>query len=237
MLHMQTGAVTMDSSNPYVSIVDRNVFGLRPPPPPAPVETAKPVNVPTITLQGIVNAFGKKQVLFKTMIAARPGEAPKETGLIMSEGERVGDITVLEINEVAGTIKFDNNGTEQIKDITKDIPKQQAGVAAAPAPPPGLPGVPPPRPPGIAQPATPGVPGGSSVTTFGGNAGVTRPIRSNTTGGMAGIGGPGTGAQGEQRPLSNEEQTVLIEVNRKLTEDKVNKGEFPMLPPTELTPQ
>jgi len=239
ILHLQARAVTSDSSaNPYSSIVERNVFGLRPPPPPA-VEAPKPVNVPAITLQGIISAFGKKQVLFKTMMSARAGEAPKETSLIMSEGERIDEIAVLEIDEIAGTIKFDNHGTEQIKDLAKDGVKQSANIAAAPA---SLPGVALPRLPVV--PATtvlPQVTGGSSVTTFGGNVGNAnipgRPMRMTpATSGVATGVPTANAATPPERPLTREEQTVLIEVNRKLTEDKVRNGELPPLPPTELTP-
>src|SRR5258706_190925 len=56
-------AITPDSSTnatPYQSIVDRNVFGLKPPPPPAeaPPPAKPPVN---ITLTGITSLGGTKR--------------------------------------------------------------------------------------------------------------------------------------------------------------------------------
>jgi hypothetical protein len=237
-LHAQSHALTSEAgSNPYANIVDRNVFGLRPPPPPtavAPPETP----APNITLQGIVSIpFGKKQVLFKTMMPGAAGQPPKEMSLAMSEGERMGEVEVLEINEAAGTIRFRNHGKEQLKDLSKDGVKAPAGpVAAAP----GLPAVHLPAVPGVptatVPPAVPS--GGSGVTTFGGNSGNVnipgRPMRLTppNTGTAAGT----SMTPQAERPLSPEEQTILMEVNRKLTADKVQKGELPPLPPTELTP-
>jgi hypothetical protein len=234
LLHVQAQALTSDSAaNPYASIVDRNVFGLRPPPPPT-TEAPKPVNVPNITLQGVISGFGKKQVLFKTMMPGAPGQPPKETSVVMSEGERLGEVEVLEINEAAGTIKFKNHGTEEIKDLSKDGVKQPTGPAPAMA---GLPGVPSPAVPSVPNALTSVPPGGSGVTTFGGNAGnvaiPNRPVR--TTPSASGIVASGTHPP-EARPMSLEEQTVLIEVQRKLTAEKVQRGELPPLPPTDLNP-
>jgi len=234
-LHVQARAVTAESgSNPYANIVERNVFGLRPPPVVEPPK-APEAPVPNITLQGIISAFGRKQVLFKTMMSARPGEAAKETSLVMSEGERIDEVEVLEINEAAGTIKFRNHGKEQLKDLAKDGVKQPAGAAPGV---PGLPGVLPPGTPAAA--ALPSAPGGSAVTTFGGNPNVTIPgrqMRLNSAGaGTIGTPATGTATPHAERPLTAEEQTVLMEVNRKLTEAKVKRGEMPPLPPTELTP-
>ncbi|MSU60032.1 MAG: hypothetical protein EXS35_17995 [Pedosphaera sp.] len=231
MLHAQARALTSESSgNPYANIVDRNVFGLKPAPiaePPKPPEVA----APPITLQGIISAFGKKQVLFKTMMSAKPGEVAKETSLVMAEGERLGEITVLEINEAAGTVKFDNHGKPQIKDITKDGVKQGTGGGGIPGGQPGgVPGGVPAA--GIPSPLSGG--GGSSVTTFGGNPGNLtipgRPLRLNPS-------AASTVNSQSERPLTADEQTVLIELNRKIYERDFKSGKMPPLPPTELTPK
>src|SRR5262249_24296966 len=156
--------------------------------------------------------------------------------LVMSENERVGEIEVLEINESAGTVRFRNQGFEQLKDITKDGVKPPTGPApgapgAAIA---GLPGVP--QPGGGVPSPLPTLPNAnSSVTTFGGNSGninVTRPIRPTQmgAGGMAGAGR--TQVATDPPPMSNEEQTILMELHRKVNQERVTKGELPPLPPT-----
>src|SRR5260221_849290 len=75
-------AVPVDTSetsdNPYQSIVDRNVFSLKPPAPPAdPAEVNKPTVV-KITLTGVTTILGNKRVLMKTAPPpGKPGEGPK----------------------------------------------------------------------------------------------------------------------------------------------------------------
>ena len=54
--------------NPYQGIIDRNVFALKPAPRPEdnPIPETPP---PKIVLQGLNNIFGKKQVMFKTLMS------------------------------------------------------------------------------------------------------------------------------------------------------------------------
>ena len=54
--------------------------------------------------------------------------------MILKVGERENDIEVLEINEAAGTVKFNNHGTEEVKDLSKDSSK----VATTPVTMPGI---------------------------------------------------------------------------------------------------
>ena len=144
------------SDNPYQSIVDRNVFSLKPPPPPAdPAEANKPTAL-KITLTGITTILGNKRVLMKT--APTPGKAgaePKtEQSYILTEGQREGDIEVIEIDEKAGSVKVNNAGTVQTLTFEKDGAK----LPATPAPAvPGAPGLPGAQPPGLpaARPASP----------------------------------------------------------------------------------
>lgn len=135
------------SSNPYQSIIDRNVFSLKPPPPPAdPAETAKPTAL-KITLTGITTIFGDKRVLMKAApTAGKPNEAKTEQSYILSQGQREGDLEVLEIDEKAGSVKVNNAGTIQTLTFEKDGAK----LPSTPAPAvPGLPG---------AAPIIPGLP-------------------------------------------------------------------------------
>lgn len=139
VMHFAAGANTPD--NPYRAIVERNIFGLKDPPPPAPPEATKPPPS-KLTLTGITTILGKKQVLLKTAAApAKPGEQPKgEQSYIITEGVREGDIEVLEINEVAGSVKLIYAGVPTTLDFEKDGPKLPSTPAPGAPRPPGTPG-------------------------------------------------------------------------------------------------
>jgi len=135
-------AITSDkesSSNPYQSIIDRNVFSLKPPPPPVDTtEAAKPTAL-KITLTGITTIFGDKRVLMKAApTAGKPNESKTEQSYILSQGQREGDLEVLEIDEKAGSVKVNNAGTIQTLTFEKDGAKLPATQAPAV---PGIPGV------------------------------------------------------------------------------------------------
>jgi hypothetical protein len=104
-------AVTANSSgSPYQSVVERNVFGLKPPPPPPDPEANKPPP-PKMFLQGITTFGGIKRALLKTQMPAKPGEPPKgEQSFVLAEGQRDGDIEVLEIDAKGGTVKVNDFG-------------------------------------------------------------------------------------------------------------------------------
>ena len=237
-------AVTPDT--PYQPIVERNVFGLRPPPPLPEVKPPE-VPVPKIALQGIVNVFGKRQVLFKTLMpSSKIGEAPKETSLILAEGQSLADIEVLEINESAGSVKFKNHGQEQLLTLDKDGVKQPTSSApGALMAQPGVPGLPVPA---VPTPAAanfiPAPAAASTITTIGSRVSGTVPARTlrvnnagvGTAGGGLGssvpsISGGGGVGQTPGHTMTAEEQAVLIEINRKLNENNPN---MPPLPPTGL---
>jgi len=153
------------SGNPYQSIVIRNVFGLKPPPPPPDPEANKPPP-PKIWLTGITTILGNKRALLKATPPPKPGEQAKEQSFTLAEGQREGDIEVLEINEKERTVKVNDYGTITTLDFEKD------GVKVAGIPPaPGAPGVPP-RPAGFPPAATPG-----SFAPGGGANVVPRPMR------------------------------------------------------------
>jgi len=109
--HVRSAAATPDD-NSYKPIAARNIFKLHPPiqitvtPPPADPP-------PTIRLQGITTIVGQRQVLIAVRVSARAGEPAKEVFYVPDEGQREGEITVLEINEKTGSAKFDNHGTVQ----------------------------------------------------------------------------------------------------------------------------
>lgn len=130
--------------NPYKTIVDRNVFGLKPPPPPVDpnVEAAAKNPPPKITLTGITTILGNKRALMKTPPAAvKPGEQPREQSYILSEGQRDGDLEVVQIDEKTGSVKLMYAGTPVTLTFEKDGPKTAPG--GLPAPTGMVPGMPP----------------------------------------------------------------------------------------------
>ena len=112
--------------NPYHSIVDRNVFDLKPPPPPPPVEQPKPVTPPsTVRLTGITTILGPKLALFMVKsqeppAAGKPAGPPKEKSVMLKEGAREGDLEVVEINVKENTVKIKIDGVESTVTFEKN---------------------------------------------------------------------------------------------------------------------
>ena len=216
--------------------MDRNVFGLKAPPPPPDPEANKPPP-PKITPTGITTILGNKRALFKVQLPARPPEPAKEQSYILTVGQREGQIEVLDIDEVAGSIKFNNYGSVVTLTLEKDgakLPNTPPMAVPPPGPPPATAGYAPPG----ANPQ--GIPGGSSITTIGGaGAGLksipTRTLRlPGSTGGVAPLPGSAVQSQGGQLNLTPEEQMIIIEAQRehaRTTGDPVSK----ILPPTPLS--
>jgi hypothetical protein len=211
------------SGNPYAPAVERNIFGLLPP--PAPDTTPPPAAEPPvkITPNGITDILGRLEVLFK-VAGPTPG---KEDSYMLTEGEMRDDIEVLKINQKKGVVTFNNHG------LVQEIPL--AGASASPAPAGGNSAIPMP---GMAGPGgRPFATGtgfntafGSRVGNYGGNpdgAGNGSSLPSIPTHIIPPVPEPA---------MSPEEQTVTIEVNREMTKDQVIRGEMPPLPPTDMTP-
>ena len=98
------------ADHPYQVIIDRNAFGLRPPPQvvnPIPTNPVVPVNV---KFTGITsNSRGKKAWL---MIPAQPGKNTNPQYLNgLAEHEKQGEIEVLEINVKESKVKILNAGS------------------------------------------------------------------------------------------------------------------------------
>ena len=197
-------AAVAPADNPYTPIVERNVFGLVPiPPPPAPVDPATLIPPPKITPTGIMTLFGKLQVLFKVAGVTHPGLPPKDESYVMCEGDRQDDIEVQKIDQAAATITFNNHG------VIQELPLvASTGGTSAPAPGGGIP--PPPMP-------TPGMaPGNGTLNHFGGRFGHGRGV---TTGGNPDAGAPPAAAPSAPSTpaapaMSPEEQVLMIEAQR-----------------------
>src|SRR5256885_12530737 len=98
------------SANPYQGIVDRNVFGLKPPPlPAAPPEAPKPpVN---ITLTGITTVLGKKRCFITVTTSPKPGAPAAPTSMMLTEDQRDGEIEISHIDPEKGVVGLKQGGS------------------------------------------------------------------------------------------------------------------------------
>jgi len=134
------------------------------PPPPVAAD---------IKLQGITTILGRKQVLMKIKIPAKPPEPAKDQSFVFVEGQREGEVEVKEIDPVQGTVKVDNGGTFLALNMKDHGEKPTPGAASPASPAPGaMPGMPPPA--GASVLPRPSIPVPSPTTgggaTFGGAA-------------------------------------------------------------------
>ncbi len=119
-LVLDLGAETLVADtpgNPYLGITDRNVFRLKQP--ESPVIRPPVLQLPRIKLMGITT-FGGKLALLKIYLPARPPETASEFSCILALGQRRGVIQVLEVDELAGSVKVDNSGTEMLLTLETD---------------------------------------------------------------------------------------------------------------------
>jgi copper/silver efflux system protein len=156
------------SHNPYQAIVERNVFGLKPPAPPAETEPPKP-EPPPITLTGITTFGTKRALMILHAVPGRTGADARPQPLVLAEGQREAGLEVLEIDAQAHIVTVNNSGvilTLTFKDNgPKPAPAPKAGLGAAlawagnpvPAPDPGM------RPLAAAALALPRAPSASGV--------------------------------------------------------------------------
>ncbi len=266
--HCQAVLAVGSGANPYQAIIDRNVFGLK-----TPVQTVdpategpKPVKV---QLVGVASMLGKKTAIIKFIEPPKPGQPVPQEPLVLSEGEAMQEIEVVEIDETAGLVKILNRGTPLTLDIKEFESKAQAGQPAAPGPvaggtpPPGpaptgprMATMPPQRPAGPAAPPVqpqPTPPAPQSLPTPSPSRGVS--TAPTGPGGVSAVpaGRVGTGPTLAVAPtpavplriirtpeppqIPYEEQVIMIELERERTRELFLRGEYPPLPPTELTPE
>jgi hypothetical protein len=246
-------AAHADALGDYKVILDRNPFGLKPPPPPTPPPTNTVPETPTnYKLSGITALFNPPRAMFVNQV---PGK-PTPEYLSLSEGQRQGAIEVLAngINLKAGSVRVKISGEERTLSFEKDGLKAAAGapIMTAPGVPRPMPGFNPVQPtpggsmappPGISAPqfnrpspttpqavpaATPAIPPPgqfqNTPTRQIRTGSVTVPIQQQN--------------QTSPPPAPNVDpvvQTVAIEVNRAATKTQVDAGQLPPLPPTDLT--
>jgi hypothetical protein len=238
-------ATADDPRNPYQSIVDRNVFGLRTPP-PTPTNNPEANKPPPgkITLTGIITGFtGSKRALMKRQTPPKPGSPPNEQSLIMTVGQREGEVEVLEINEIEGTAKVSESGNVTVLNLEKP-PSSPAAAAVAVA---GAT----PVPAGFAPPAAPAMP--NPFNTGGLKTIPTRTLRTSpggTPGSGAAYGAPQSSAgtalnfgmpnapqasTPTEPPMTSEESAIMIEAERERLKAKGDPLHM-LLPPTPLNP-
>lgn len=217
------------AENPYGAIVERNVFNLRPPPPPLnPADLVKKTPPPKITLTGITTILGKK-VTFLTTPPVKPGTPPES--VMLAEGQAQNEIEVKSIDEKAGVVQVINHGEPETLDFEKNGAKPSG---PAPGTPLTLPAPIPSAPQQNLQP----MPGAGTTI---------RPLRSlpsrnssaeNDNGGGlgGGVGGANVNPQQSQANLTPEEQVALIELQR-VKAIQEHDPVANLLPPTELTPE
>ncbi len=221
----------------YEAIPERNVFGLRPPPAQA-APTNPPAQLPKIILTGITTILGNKRALMKVQPAAmKPNETSKELSLILTEGQREGEIEVLQIDENAGSVRVNNSGSMMTLTFEKDGAKLPATAPTA------VPGVPSPLPASAGVSRNPYLlPANGEVRklpTRNPRFPGTAPNAPNT----APVGGVPTPTGAAPFPaltgstpvqdLTPEEQAIVLELQRQANG---NIAGYPPLPPSPLTP-
>src|SRR2546421_12634036 len=97
------------SPGQYQSIPARNLFALKPTPPPLEPPPTGPTR-PRIVLKGITTVCNR-MALLKALFPAKPGEPAREQSYMLAPGQRDGDIEVLEVDEKAGSVKVKSFGT------------------------------------------------------------------------------------------------------------------------------
>jgi len=229
------------NDNPYQGIVDRNVFGLHPPPPPPVNEPPKPP-IPPITLTGITTILGKKLAFMNVQFPPKPGEQGKggPQSFMLGEGEREGEIEVVTIDDKGGSVTVKESGT--ITNVT--FGKLPATPAPAVAGGVGVPGAMPAAnhmmPAANGQRSIPGLPTRTlRLGNQNGTPGSSGPGTINPAGTAPTLGVPGASPQAANEPpqpqISPEEQAVMMEIER----TRLNDAHDPvvnLIPPTALTP-
>lgn len=225
--------LALTEGNPYGAISGRNVFALKPPTVPPPVNT-QPVTPPAgIELQGFTTILGRPQVLLKVKVPPKPPEPAKDRSLVMDAGQREGEVEVIEMDAYAGTVQLKNQGNLVSLNLKDNAAKPVAGPAL-PLPAPFAPSV---------QPAASGRIGIPAPTGPGGTL-PTRAIRTDNSGAPAASGGTSSGVSspGSATPEAimrrTEANVALYEVNRLKNEELIKGGaRIPRMPMHNLLKQ
>jgi hypothetical protein len=103
------------TENPYQTIVKRNVFGLREPPPPAPPPAVPiPEDTTELLLTGVVDFRLYRWAL---ITCTERGKAPRSYTL--GVGNREGNLQLLDIDAKAGTVRVLRGSKEVVLSLDK----------------------------------------------------------------------------------------------------------------------
>jgi hypothetical protein len=119
--------------NPYQPIIERNAFGLKPPPPPPdPTPPAPPAAPPAkVTLTGITSMFGPSSTrALLEIVEQEAGKAATPKKPILREGERLGSVEVVSIDVEKSVVKIRNGGIET--NLTFEVVKSTSPAPGAP---------------------------------------------------------------------------------------------------------
>lgn len=230
-------AVVNDGGNPYHPIVERNVFALKDPPPKPETEEPKGPPPPNITLSGITDVLGRKLALLKWQEPTVPGQPPKPNPnfATLTEGQREGQIEVLEIDVKVGMVKVRNYGV--VTNLTFEANGVKLPTTPYTPPPSLIGGIPSPAT-GIPVPASPQPNAfASTTTTIGAGAGATPgvktiPSRQLRLPAAAQTPPPAQTAQAApQNQLSVEEQELLLEAEAAVRKQNQAANPNPKYPP------
>ena len=120
--------------NPYLKIISRNAFGIKPvPPPPAPAEIPKPLEPPkppsNITLTGLAEyGDGRHVYLVVTKAGAKTPDY-----LDLREGERQDELEIVSVDPIQETVRIRSDGKESTIDF-KTNGNKTPGASALPQP-------------------------------------------------------------------------------------------------------
>jgi hypothetical protein len=169
----------VDTDNPYGVIIDRNVFRLVAPPPPAPVEQ-KPVDLPKVNFNGTFKIGGNVRVLF--CIPAKDAKSHPEY-LQLAPGEKQDGLELVKLYPDEKQVDVLVSGTAETLSVNSNTASASPrSVAQMPIAQPG------PQPaPNAGGPIVAGG-SGSSAIVAGGNSGSSR-----YGGGVTVAGGGGSG--------------------------------------------
>lgn len=234
--------------SPYLTIVQRNPFGLQdPPPPPPPEPEPEPeVKASDLKLSGITTLLGGKHAMF---VLQESGKSEMVYSGLVKEGDTDPVITglkVVSIDEKAGAVRVVYGGDELLLDFKNnglDLPKASVAAAARPGQPnpavqAGRPGGLPanvPPPPGTVPPNVRRV-GNTSFSTGGANTAV--PSRSNRTAGRSGgsVLSPRGGGVMQQQPVMTPAEQVIVMRTQEMAGEQAGIPMPPSLPIPGLDP-
>jgi hypothetical protein len=126
---LQAGASTPDP-NKYDDIAKRNLFALKAKPITEPAaEPEKPRS--RITVAGIATVNKRKQVVLNVQApAGAPGQQAKNESMLLSEGQREGQLEVVSIDEKQGSVRLNDYGTVMTLTLDKNGPPTPSPTGA-----------------------------------------------------------------------------------------------------------